>query len=148
MSSQLDQRAWLTGEQLTLSTEIEDGEVFYVQFRIRNTGTTPALNYVSQTRMDLRPDEPTSGITEVPEPRRNVVPPGTTTLLSRSPDWVPSTAAITLYRAGQFFLFIQIRISYDDIFGDSHWTTMCMRHAFGTPLNQSEYCSTGNDVDH
>lgn len=42
---------------------------------------------------------------------------------------------------------VQAMMRYRDSFKRWHWTKVCAFHVFGTPLDNFNYCSNGNEVD-
>jgi hypothetical protein len=144
----LDQRPWAYVFSYSLSEEPEAGKPITVKIGVLNSGKTPAVNLGVMTH-------PSCWDRETPEPdwttvandlSHAMVPPQATGF---SVTTSPLTLANCLdaYNSGQAAIYVRAKIVYDDTFGQPHWTTVCILHHHGRPLNEFDLCKTGNDVD-
>lgn len=62
-------------------------------------------------------------------------------------DTVKNPGLAAAYAAKISNIYVFGKFIYKDPFGFDHWTTFCMSHTSGMPLNQFGVCPRGNDVD-
>jgi hypothetical protein len=51
---------------------------------------------------------------------------------------------------GPINLYVRGILRYKDTFssGINHWTTFCIFHIHGRPVDEYNFCEHGNDIDH
>jgi hypothetical protein len=145
----LGERAWITSAGIQLAAEPGEDEPFTISIFVANTGKTPALELISQSRILITASPPR--MNRFPEPNkiqsRTILAPGTS-VANFSPDpWTPRRDMFHAYRDGSQVLYVQARLQYRDIFQRPHWTTICAYHTYGAPLDKLTLCETGNEID-
>jgi hypothetical protein len=135
-NAHLDQRAWMALASVSGAPNV--GEPFRVTITIRNTGKTPAKKVRIVPVVDPRPDgSPPDFEKKVEETAKSyesgpygivsnaVVPPSATSGSTITASKGPLTAAGLETLKGQQRVFVYGKITYEDIFGVSHWVTFC-----------------------
>lgn len=139
-NSQLDQRAWIVVSEITPSDETKSPWEINIVFK--NTGRTPAKNFAVQLAGEpVAKGAKPSASEETYAAHGLIAPDGffQSGLSSRTPFNWQSTD-----------LVVHGKITYDSVFGHSHWTQFCY---YFVPKNTSRTksgftsCSQGNDVD-
>ena len=54
---------------------------------------------------------------------------------------------VARYNNGEAMLCVHAMIRYKDIFGKSHWTSVCAFRSHSDQVNQFSYCEQGNEMD-
>jgi len=155
-NSRLDLRPWVMLSRFELSVEPAENVPVTGTFWVVNTGKTPAMHVVTSSGIRSyteRPEPPQfffSGMGQVGSSAGMLAPGGVG-------DFHFPTGVLTLnreqarsYTSGGTVIYGSARIEYDDGFADSkpHWTSICVKHIHGRPLNEVGFCGTGNDIDH
>jgi len=143
-----DERAWVSIRGTALSEEPQADRPVIIALGVFNSGRTPALDVHSVMSAYSGSHQPP----DVDWPK----------YLKGSPHWVlwPQQDAHTIhtdplslanslgdYNAGINSVYIQVKITYKDVFGVEHWTTVCKLHHHGRPLNEWDSCRSGNNAD-
>lgn len=163
--SRCDQRPWLLLDALSLDKEVGTDPQFRgmlvpelnISATVQNFGKTPALNEVSYFRTMISILEPPISTYNTPNSyqttpieSRSLLAPGKahTTLGSiKFPLRNQRAILIDDYRLKSAKLYILGAIEYDDVFGQSHITSFCAYHYYGSSLNRLDQCAAGNSVD-
>jgi len=155
LTSQLDERPWVVISSFRLSQEPELNKGVTATIGVINTGKTPAIDVIPLTAMSSWPPEPPAQ--DFPKPsgptNRGVLPPaspaavGNFNITPDPPLVLDTEAELSAYNNGPNNLYIQGKFWYTDIFHRQHWTTFCIFHPHGRPLESFNYCVVGNDVD-
>jgi hypothetical protein len=148
----LEQRPWAIPFQFQLGAEPENGKDIKVTIWVENTGKTPALDViptVSTSLWGLEPPQPDfSSI--IPIVSRGILAPEVKNFSfdTGADHFKPKLPDVAAYLDARKRIYIHGIIRYRDSFNDHHWTTFCIWHKVGTPLDRFDYCEHGNDVDH
>ena len=135
----IDQRAWVAVSNI--SPELQQNGDWTVSLVFKNTGKTPARNFVIKGTGEavVKGQKPSSE--EVKLPGRGVI----------APDGIfhSNLSISALYDWKSVNVILHGRIEYDSVFGNSHWTQFCY---YFVPDNKtgkggSAPCETGNDTD-
>ena len=147
----LDQRPWVIPFQFRLAAELENGRDSKVTVWVENTGKTPALDVISVSRTSLSGLEPVQPdlSTVTPIISRGVLAPEVKNFYfdTEGAHFKPPLLDVAAYQDARKKIYIQGLIRYRDSFNEQHWTTFCIQHKYGTPLDDFGYCEHGNDVD-
>jgi hypothetical protein len=149
-SSHLDQRAWLVPSGFKLSEEPTLGIGVTVTVSIINTGKTPALELINQSKLFfLNIDPPQTNFDLPVNPRsRAIVAPGASGVEFQSDSMTLKTLSqMGFYTNLSYKIYLEALIRYKDTFNQDHWTTVCAYHVSGAPLSTFQYCEHGNEVD-
>lgn len=144
----LDQRAWVSPSAFVMSAEPEPNKSIDVKISLVNSGKTPALKVIAMTHprnWNQQPPEVDWSAAEKAAPR-GVLAPGITGIVITTAPLMLSNGLVE-YNTGTNSIYIQAKITYEDIFKRQHWTTICVLHHHGKPLNEFDSCESGNDVD-
>ena len=57
-------------------------------------------------------------------------------------------AQVAAYNSGANSIYARGIMRYRNTFGIPHWTTFCIQHAHGVPLDEFNFCQQGNTMDH
>lgn len=138
----LDERAWVAPFQMSFEHSVTDTNYFFLKLEFKNTGKTPALK-VSEVHGF------TIGFNNVPTND----PTATTNSMMLAPD------SITFIRSQPIFykelegfiaadapVCIYGKISYDDIFGNHHWTQFCWSFEDGRNFRPSPVHNSTDDA--
>lgn len=142
----LDQRAWVAPFEMITESEdsiVTNSTVIFLKFR--NTGKTPALNVseVHHSSMNLN-DIPTN---------KPVIPPATFLLAPDGVFWIkterfPNQLIAAIKNGWAQPMYVYGEITYDDIFGNHHWTEFCWGVESGLnfrPASVHNSCDGAND---
>lgn len=149
-SSHLDQRAWLVVSTLAISAEPSQEDGASVTVSLANTGRTPALKLINQSKLFFLDIDPAGANFNLPtNPRsRAIVPPGVSGVqFTTGKLKFKSLSQVGLYESGVYKVYVQALIRYRDVFGKSHWTSVCAYHTYGARLDYFQFCEHGNEVD-
>jgi hypothetical protein len=138
-NSQLDQRAWMAVSEITPSDETKSPWEINIVFK--NTGRTPAKNFSVQLAGEpIAKGVKPSANEEIYAAHGLIAPDGffQSGLSSRTPFNWQSTD-----------LVVHGKITYDSVFGHSHWTQFCYHFVPKSASRKSGFtpCDQGNDVD-
>jgi hypothetical protein len=153
-ATHLDQRPWVVWTGSKLSEEPQIGKEFTIICWIINTGKTPAIDVVPISKVLIWHGEPPPthfGISTKGALSRSILAPGTGTGSKASfttDSFKLDAQQIDAYRRRQSSVYVHAKVFYTDTFDDLHWTTICISHEFGMPLDSFSFCEKGNDVDH
>lgn len=135
----IDQRAWVTVNDILLG--VQQDEDWTIRIRFKNTGKTPAKNFViwgageSVTKGQI----PTADETKLPG--RGVI----------APDGIfhSNLNIVGRYDWKSIDLVIHGRIQYDSVFGHGHWTKFCYYFVPDKTGKDGGFapCDSGNDID-
>ena len=133
-SSRLDQRAWVAAEAITaLPNTFVAGQTAFLEILFRNTGRTPAKNVrIATIHEATRRGSPPPFQYSAPS-RYGLMAPNGTAFNHIPVAFNPLTLAplplddrsIQQLTSGDETLYIHGELTYDDIFGQQHWTTYC-----------------------
>lgn len=147
-ASRLDERPWIVGNGLSLSSEPEEGKMPTVTITLRNTGKTPALNMFPASHPSISDNCLPWNETKLPAPKSiGILAPGQTGLSFATDPLTYMKLPIDAYNAGINKYCVRAKVLYTDADKIQHWSTICMSHTHGRPLDQFDYCVEGNDVD-
>ena len=137
--SRQDQRAWVHVDKHSLWS---NGPVV-VGLALSNTGKTPAFNVVSRMMVSVAPT-PISPMPASAEAAKPIVlhPAQPFTMLSADLSLNAEQAAA--FNSGQTRIYVRTLICYDDASGVRHWVTTCASHTVRQPIENFDYCETGN----
>jgi hypothetical protein len=150
-SLQLDERPWVYVSSFNLSSEPEVGkDAPKISITPFNSGKTPALDVKAfyETFSSPIKIEPTSTFKTLEPPRDSILPPN-------FPGGVIGTYPINSilkpglfagYGQGKVAIYINVKITYSDEFGNRYWTTACAWHTHDYPDNVFTMCKKGNEV--
>src|SRR5207249_1601891 len=134
-NAHLDQRAWVAPVEI-IGTPTEN-EAFVITVKIKNTGKTFAKNLraikvVEEVKKGEEPHfvEDTMDTKDLPGeeiPSITLLAPNQDYLgkLALKHDMIITKAYLEQLKSGDILAFSHGIIRYDDIFGQSHWTTYC-----------------------
>jgi hypothetical protein len=149
----LEQRPWITSTRWRLSSEPEEGKDFNIISWIENSGKTPAIDLRAQNYIMLWHGTPPLDDQSLASFRHDKLP-GNSTLLAPQDrtvhflrHWQLNKEQVVKYVSGEFSLYYVLHLKYLDIFGNKHWTTLCIYHEYGMDLAEFTYCEHGNDAD-
>ena len=107
--------------------DLEPRPDFFVRLHVTNSGHTPALNFHSEIVLhSLTKDETFQPVYDalVETPSRGVIQPSEVLFL-QSNKYPITQPQIDWVRDGRYILYVYGRMSYDDIFHVTHYTTFC-----------------------
>lgn len=149
-----EQRPWIVPVGLVLPYEPDETKDPVTKVTFANVGKTPAIETFSLSQVDAGPNQPAFPIRDSDKKVSRgfgTIPPGIGTYSYETsntgfgqnlhPD------VLTAYRAGNETIFVFGKFFYKDVVGNSHWTTFCVAHRYGRPLDEYDFCLSGNDVD-
>lgn len=150
---QLDERPWVSASRFLLSQEPTGDNESTISIWMSNSGKTPALNISPWSKVSVWIGEPpVFSIKDIPTENklfsRSTLPPGPTDSHFITDPIKVRQAPMVAYKSGQSHIYVQAGIRYTDSVNKSDWTTICISHGFGKPLNEFMYCNQGNDMDH
>jgi hypothetical protein len=147
-SLRLDQRAWVFARGFLLSAEPQPNQPITVTLYLVNSGKTPALNVISKAHPSNWNQQPPERDWSVFEGREShgLLPPGVSSLSIKTAP-LTLTNGLADYNSGINSIYVQAKITYLDSFAIPHWTTVCVLHHHGRPLNEFDFCEIGNSVD-
>lgn len=149
-NSRLDERPWVIGNGFKLDHEPNGIDIPHITIDLLNTGKTPALDMIPISKPYIW------NISSTPLPMLEAVSsaksigilaPGQTGLSFDTNDWKTTDSVLAAYNAQISLYYVRAKISYTDVNHAPHWTTICVFHEKGKPLNQFSFCSEGNEVD-
>jgi hypothetical protein len=119
-----------------------------------NTGKTPALNVLPLSKVYIwngePPPIPRSEVEAAKPVSHGLLAPGTVpasgAAFSTSP-FIADKGSVDAYNSGKSRIYVRAILTYRDISGVNHWTTICILHFHGTSLEEFSYCQDGNDAD-
>ncbi len=147
----LDERPWIMGFRFQIANEPEENKPLPVNIWVTNTGKTPAIDVVPQWKLfswDTEPLPTEFGLPIGAVISRGIISPGSTAVSFTTDPIVFNTTQLAAYNAGNTRIYVHARIVYKDIFNEQHWTSLCIIHKHGMPLDSWNYCEHGNDADH
>jgi|GEM_PF-4853910 len=128
-----------------------------MQFVVKNTGKTPALDVVSMSKLIVATSsepEPEFDPAILPRTFSGMVAPGGEIFTSlplkklvtpSDPSETINPETLSALQNGILRPYVYSRIEYKDIFGAAHWTEICYR----LMANAEAYsCAKHNDADH
>jgi hypothetical protein len=148
----LDQRPWVLAEHIELDHEPIFNQSFWFNGWISNSGKTPATNVLMADAVkwwDTEPEVPDFSDLSQPLPAQMVFPGVHKYDFNSHPDKMDEPRFIFFYQnevPHHTKLYLLMKISYCDGFGNRYWTTMCVSHSYGTGLNSLRFCEHGNSV--
>ncbi len=152
-NSRLDERPWVLPTRFDLSAEPEEDKPITIRITVQNTGKTPALDQISRSIVlswDVEPPITNFGPPPPTVVSKGMIPPGFNGLTFTTDPLKLNSGQVAAYKTGPNKIYLHARIDYRDSFTATtpHWTTICVYHQFGKPLDEFSYCQYGNDVDH
>lgn len=149
-ASHLDERPWVVGKGFKLSNEPEENKMPSITVGLVNTGKTPALKIYPMSQAGIwynSSSPPQMGNVSTPPKSIGVLAPGTSEIFFTS-DPIPYVKdAVDTYNNGTANIYIRAKIIYADVNSILHWTTVCIFHIHGRPLDEFGYCGDGNEMD-
>jgi len=150
-ASRLDERPWLVPSGFRLSEEPGLDTGVTVTVFVVNTGKTPALELVNQSKLFLLNVDPPGPNFDLPvNPRsRAIVAPGATAAVQFKTDplILKTLREMSFYTSLSYRIYLEALVRYKDTFNQDHWTTVCAYHVSGAALDYFQYCEHGNEVD-
>lgn len=138
----LDQRAWV-GPLAVNKISIKPGVENELEIVITNTGKTPALNMESHVMLHFMPASKPMTFGYLP-PKERVVdtlyPHGQITLMTSK--FILTIPQMEYLKMSESILYTYGKITYKDIFGESHLTTFCFK--VETTLESAISCEVYN----
>jgi hypothetical protein len=148
-ASRLDERPWVVSQRWVMSNEPEENKMPTIQIWAIDTGKTPALDVIPLTQVSITDElspPPLGQTTEAPKSIGMLAPgAGGVSFTTEAPRYLKP--AIDAYNAGNARFYVRAKVTYSDVSKIEHWTTICIFHMHGHPLDEFNYCSDGNDVD-
>jgi len=149
----LDERPWVLPSRFELSAEPEPDKPFTIKVNIQNTGKTPAVDLIPQSRLFSWNEEPPP--TDFAEPKdkiisKGIIPPGGGGGNSFTTDpLILDAIKVGAYKGKSNRIYIHAYLNYKDGLSGSklHWTRLCAYHTFGDKLDEFVYCKAGNEID-
>lgn len=152
-TSELDQRPWVYVSSLNLTREPEENkEGPKIGVSVMNSGKTMALHVIpiyetGSAPFDKVPPFPKNFTPQEPI-QLGILPPnagnfGFPTIPMKS---ITDPVQLAGYNRGAAIIYIHVKLTYSDIFGNTYWTTICGFHTHGTPLNFFTLCKHGNEI--
>lgn len=145
----LDERAWMAVDGL--GVQLEEGKPFLATIVIKNFGKTSAKNVTLQvsTQLVKKGDKADIRFADVrPQDPRGLIAPGKTITKADFPFAQTMQSIqksdIEELENGEVSPHLYCKVTYDDIFSVTHWTTCCFYLA---PDHQYKPCDHGNDTD-
>jgi hypothetical protein len=148
-SLQLDQRPWVYLPKYVLLNEPEEDKEITITIGIFNSGKTPAIDVSPRYQVFVGNTEPPeTDFTKVNQDESHgLLPPGDTEISFKTAPLKVFGNFLSAYNSRVSYLYVHARIDYRDVFGVSHWTSLCIFHTHGRPLNEFDYCKSGNEAD-
>jgi len=144
----LEQRAWLTIEEIKFRNELKANEPNYIDLKIINAGKTPALRvrFKYKTYFKGQP-QPNAMVEEINGPGEASYGPNSEYNISLVTAPLTQTK-INALQSGKEILYFNIEIIYFDIFNNEtvHHTTACGFYN-GSSKTQFSLCDSGNNMD-
>jgi hypothetical protein len=127
-ANRIEQRAWVSpiGNQLVTLRARQMGRITTV---FSNSGQTPALNVVTQVWHDVKGIGQQIAFNQPPLPKdasRSVLAPDSEITHDVIVYDTVTPNEIGVLQAGYGIIYILGRVTYDDVFGQSHWATFCL----------------------
>jgi hypothetical protein len=148
-SFRLDERPWIFVNRFEMPSEPQVGQDFKVKVFVVNTGKTPAFRVMTLSQINMQFVEPSP-----PDFANRPAPKGIGTIVPGKLDYNYETEPFSItpvllqyYDMRSTHIYVFGKFYYLDAFGFQHWTTFCMEHTYGDPLNQFGFCVNGNDID-
>jgi hypothetical protein len=146
----LDQRPWVYADNVELPLEPQLNVPFFFHTWMSNAGKTPATDVLitEQTKWwNSEPDFPDFSNMPEPTPAQLVMPGIDKYEANSTPVMMDKFPYIGAYeQTRESRLYLLMKISYCDGFGNRYWTTMCISHGYGTKPKDMRYCAHGNAV--
>jgi hypothetical protein len=150
-ASRIDQRAWIGMGDAVIATN--NSSQIKISVTLKNVGKTPAINIIAETSASSLPlDKPINNrdIEYKGEPAyMGALSPSVNTPITIAINFAPETgkikALIEALKEERRVLYILARVTYSDIFGESHWLHFCM--FVDKDLVSSHACGVYNEVD-
>lgn len=120
-SSRLEQRAWIGFKEMKMMTLAP----IRVDFKLMNSGKTPALDVVLAVNVSLRVDCPMDELTNPTKRNHAVIFPGSDTYEIIQVGGSPSQEELNSINTGQKVLCVIGEIEYIDVFSKPHRTPLC-----------------------
>jgi hypothetical protein len=146
-ASRTDQRAWVGFENAQVNVHAGNQSRFSVN--VKNTGKTPALHvslqyFIKNVERGQALQFTYKGITTVPS-RGMLAPNGIFSVILTNAE--PDAAEMNRIRTEEKHVYFYGRLTYNDIFGRSHWTTFCtyMSQEGNAMVSCSEYNNTDDE---
>lgn len=139
MNADMDQRAWVGVSDI--SSSVRKSEDWTVSFMFKNTGKTPAKDFVIRGAGERVAKGQKPIKEEIRLPGRGVIVPDgifhSELKVSGLYDWTSAD------------LVIHGRIEYESVFGHGHWTTFCYHFVSDGNTGKGGFapCDSGNDID-
>jgi len=162
----IDQRAWMN--VVVGQAVLQDGSPIKMPLRIVNTGKTPAYNLHGVVVINLlkeseqpdfnfgagvHPRYSVDGGTAIPNSPTDFAWPILPKFVPKDKPIIPIIANDAIksgMQNGSLYIVVYARITYDDVFGISHWLQFCSyaHNAVGAPEKATaDTCGPYNDVD-
>jgi hypothetical protein len=146
----LDQRPWLYVDNVELPVEPQLSVPFFFHTWMSNAGKTPGTDVLitEQTKWwNSEPEFPDFSNMPEPKPAQLVMPGMDKYEANSTPATMDKFPYISAYeQTRESRLYLLMKISYCDGFGNRYWTTMCISHGYGTKPKDMKYCAHGNAV--
>ena len=144
-ASHNDQRAWLGAWKFSMLSDAEVGKEFLSQYEVENSGKTAALNVVanSATFFDTG-DNRSIDWSLIKKTHRGILWPSMSigpVIAGKGSGQFTTPGVVGGYREHITKAYVIIRITYDDVFGCSHWTEVCTVHSYGESAIPFELCN-------
>jgi hypothetical protein len=139
-NAHLEQRAWVSVSDITPSSKsITPWEISII---FKNSGRTPAQNFAIKLAGEPVAKGKSPVAEEKAKPGRGIIPP----------DGIfhSGLKSKTVYDWNIFDLVVHGEITYDSVFGNSHWTKFCyyfVPESTKSAKGNFAPCDTGNDID-
>jgi hypothetical protein len=154
-ASRLAERPWVVLSGVRLAKEPEFNKPVTATLTIINTGKTPAIEVIAQSRISMMNSEQQLPLMVQlgPTKSRGMLPPAGQSVpgnfsFTTDPMTAVNVVQIQAYYSGANRLYLDGRVDYGDAFGIKHWTKFCLFHLNGSALDAFSYCQNGNNVDH
>lgn len=146
----MDQRPWLYVDNIELPVEPQLFVPFSFRGWMSNAGKTPGTEVLitEQTKWwNSEPEFPDFSNLPEPKPAQLVMPGIDKYEVVSTPATMDKFPYIGAYeQTRESRLYLLMKISYCDGFGNRYWTTMCVSHGYGDKPKDMRFCPHGNAV--
>jgi len=138
-NARLEQRAWVSVSDIT--PESQQGQNWTISIIFKNTGRTPAKNFVIRGIGEPVAKGKKTSSEEIILPGHGIIAPDGVFHSNFSADGGFDWKSVDLVIHG--------KIEYDTVFGSSHWTTFCYYFVPTSKTGKGGFapCDSGNDID-
>lgn len=143
------ERAWIYPNNYVLSAEPTPANpAVKVTLQITNSGRTPAVDVMQRADIKILGVGDPYGLPPLGGARTGVIFPSPTGLSFDTTALTATEQELTSYlNNDSYVLIVTARITYRDVFGIAHFTTVCVAHRHGQGRANFSLCPEGNDVD-